>query len=75
MADVLKDCMDIGVIYKSVRTTITGGFIVEFWNLDHLDDWLSTPLEKNQEIWEKIESVFARPNLNRSTPPHPMLIN
>jgi len=64
-ADIIRDCMDLELIHKSICKTVTGGYMVEFWSLTCLMTWLASPLTKGTKGYEKIESIFARPDQNR----------
>ncbi len=40
LAQIVLECNQLATLYKSINTMITGSYIIEFWMMEHLDQFL-----------------------------------
>jgi hypothetical protein len=70
LMQIIQECNVLKMLYKNVDTTITGGYIIEFWTMDHLNTFLKKCYiyDKNKKLHWKMISIYRCADQNRYLP-------
>lgn len=71
LMQIIQECSMLKMLYKSIDTTITGGYRIKFWTMDHLDTFLRKHhiYDNNKKPHCKMISIYGCADQNRYLPP------
>ncbi|ELR16209.1 uncharacterized protein ACA1_179000 [Acanthamoeba castellanii str. Neff] len=67
LVKIIQECSMLKMLYKSIDTTITGGYRIKFWTMDHLDTFLRKHhiYDNNKKPHCKMISIYGCADQNR----------